>query len=374
MGSATIAPPAADHAPSKPQGSGPIVWLDALKGIAILAVVADHAFIVDNYLDWKHLYFSVTWFVFLAALTNTISARQRGLSGRSAVLALWSRRLKSLLVPYLAASVLGYLVLSFPHYSLTQLGRELLLFHALPPLYFVALLLQLLAVFPALYWLIYCLRPWGILLALGISVAIVELLSQRLYLPFVLGAHYFLGGTFLFAFLLGMLVAPAMVAGAPRFRAWITLCLPAFVWAEYVLITTNGALMTHPPTNIQLVYSISLLGICYAALSAFPDAAITRLLAYLGRRSMEIFLYHYIFLLPILAYRHTAWTGRLPLVQGQLVLMAVAIPGATVASILAAAVLRAVGRALLEEPARWYAGRRLPSFKRIAWPRGIGAD
>jgi peptidoglycan/LPS O-acetylase OafA/YrhL len=61
-----------------------------------------------------------------------------------------------------------------------------------------------------------------------------------------------------------------------------------------------------------------------------------RAAAQLGRRSFDIFLYHYLFLIPILQFRHHPWTSRLPLLDGQLVLMAAAIPIAVAGSILTA--------------------------------------
>jgi peptidoglycan/LPS O-acetylase OafA/YrhL len=333
--------------------------LDALKGIAILAVVFDHAFLVDNYLVWKHSYFSVSWFIFLAGVSNTLSARRRRFDPLRDTPAMWRRRLTTLLGPYLWVSVVAYLVINHRHLTALALPREIVLFHALPPLYFIALLMQLLLAFPLLYWALFCGGLWVGVAALAGTVGIVTFLSGRITFPWVLGAHYLLGGTFLYLFVLGMLATPVMMASRPRAWLWVLGCLPAFVWAERWLVRTEGTGMTHPPTDLQMVYSVALLGLCYAAYLIFPRTPPARIARTLGRHSLDIFLYHYLFLLPFLHFRYRPWTDHLSLAQGRAVLVAVAIPTAIAGSLLAAwlsarlwrLVRRALGNLTHRQPA-----------------------
>ena len=322
-------------------------WLDALKGIAILAVVFDHAFIVDDYLLWKHCYFAVSWFIFLAGVSNTISARRRDYRPPTGTVSIWKRRLQTIMGPYLWASILAYVVLNLNHLSPLAFVHEILLFHALPPLYFIALLLQLLAVFPLLYWALYRAGWWGRLAALAGSVFVGSVLSHMITFPWVLGAHYFLGASFLYLFLLGMLAAPLMTQARAYSAAWLLICLPALFWGERIVERTNGAVMTHPPSNVLVVYAVALLGAFYVALRAFPRALPSRLFSYLGRHSLDIFLYHYLFLTPFLHFRHEAWTGQLGFVQGQVVLVLISIPLAIAASVLTARLSGRLGRGLL---------------------------
>lgn len=327
--------PATD-APPKQRRRFTLDWLDALKGIAILAVVFDHAFIVNDYLIWKHSYFAVSWFIFLAGVSNTVSARSRSFRPLHDAPSMWGRRLRAILGPYLWASILAYSLLHATHFSVLGLLEEVLLFHALPPLYFVALLIQLLIAFPLLYWALYRAGWLGRIAVLALTLLSGTVISQFVTFPWVLGAHYFLGASFLYLFVLGMVAAPFMASN----RLLPVLCalagLPVFIWAEHAVLDSGGALMTHPPSNVLVVYAVSLLAICFAIARVFPRTPPVRLLAYLGRHSLDIFLYHFLFLMPLFAFRYHAWTDRLPLIQGQLVLIALFIPLAVLASLLSA--------------------------------------
>jgi peptidoglycan/LPS O-acetylase OafA/YrhL len=319
-------------------------WLDALKGIAILAVVFDHAFIVDDYLLWKHSYFAVSWFIFLAGVSNTLSAQRRDYRPPAGTMQLWERRLRTILVPYLWASVLAYAVLNRQHSSIVGLAREVVLFHALPPLYFVALLLQLLIAFPLLYWALYRAGWWGRIAALAGTLFCGAVLSHRIMFPWVLGAHYFLGASFLYLFVLGMIAAPLLTRERVSAWLWLLLSLPVLYWGEAVVDRTNGAVMTHPPSNVLVVYAVALLVFVYALLRSFPRAWPARLLEYFGRHSLDIFLYHYLFLIPFLRFRHEAWTDRLGFVQGQIVLVLAAMSLAIGASLIVGRLSARLGR------------------------------
>lgn len=311
-----------------------MAWLDALKGIAILAVVLDHAFIVDDYLLWKHLYFSVSWFIFLAGVSNTYTARQRDFDPRRDTASLWRHRLSGLLGPYLSVSVIAYALVDARAWTFGRYLRELLLFHTLPPLYFIALLVQLLAVFPLLFALIY---RWGWKGRLALASAIVPvatIVSPRVTFPWVLGAHFLFGASFLYLFALGMLLQPHLTSGRIPPLAWFACGLPLFFWAESMNLDTGGVLMTHPPSNVLVSYSVGLLLIGYAAARLLEGWIGMRWLCILGRRSLDIFLYHYLFILPILPYRHATRLGPLQPVYLQLLLMALAVPCAIAGSLL----------------------------------------
>ena len=320
-----------------PYAASNYAWLDVLKGIAILAVVCDHAFIVDDYLLWKQLYFHVSWFILLAGVSNTISAQRSNLDSGEGVWLLWARRLKAILPPYLWASILGYGVLNFRHPSLLGFLRQLLLFHALPPLYFIALLFQLLLIFPMLYWLIHRGGTRGRLLAAPLVLVLATVVSQRITLPWVLGAHYLFGASFLTLFALGIALAPLLTSRRIPPVLCVAVCVPLLALAEYYVLASNGDVMTHPPSNVLMLYAVALLGIGYALCVQFPSWSPLRLFAALGRRSLSIFLYHYLFLLPIFEFRDQRWTNALGLVRGQILLMILIIPVAIAGSILLAA-------------------------------------
>jgi peptidoglycan/LPS O-acetylase OafA/YrhL len=319
-----------------PRTRDSLEWLDALKGIAIAAVVLDHAFIVDDYLLWKHLYFSVSWFIFLAGVSNTNSARRRGYDPAHDTFGLWRRRVRSLIPPYLFVSVLAALLFDRGHTAVGTFARDLVLFHGLPPLYFIALLLQLLALFPLLYWALYRAGRLGRSLVAITVVPVAAVLSHSVTFPWVLGAHYLFGASFLYLFVLGMLAEPFLSSQSMHPFVWLALGAIVFLPAERLNVATNGILMTHPPSNVLVAYSVGLLSIGYACSRLFARTLPARVARLLGRRSIDIYLYHYFFLIPILPFRHVAWMKAIPFVWGQVTLMLIAVPVAIGGSLIAA--------------------------------------
>ncbi|HZQ35060.1 MAG TPA: acyltransferase family protein [Dehalococcoidia bacterium] len=336
------------RSPAQATNRSTLEWLDALKGVAIAAVVFDHAFIVDDYLVWKHAYFAVSWFIFLAGVSNTLSARRRGFTGAADLHAFWQRRLRSLLGPYLWITLIAVLLLN-PH-ALTPatFGRRLLLANAQPQLYFVPLLLQLLLVFPLLDVALYRCGWWGRGAVLAGVLLVGPLLSSRITLPWTLGAHYLLGASFLYLFVLGMLAAPLLQRASARHSPLAAVCLLVAVLGERALLRSGGFMMTHPPSNAMLPYTVALLGLTYAGCRLFSGSAPVRLLAALGGRSLDIFLYHYLFLLPFLQYRDPARARALGVPHAQAVLVAVAIPTAIAGALLLAWLSRITWRLLHE--------------------------
>jgi peptidoglycan/LPS O-acetylase OafA/YrhL len=322
--------------PAPQLGDGTLDWLDALKGIAILAVVTDHAFIISAYLVWKHLYFAVSWFIFLAGVSNTYSARRRNFDPRRDTFPFWRRRVTSLLPPYLGASAFAWVAVYAGRTPVAVFLREFAGFHSLPPLYFIPLLLQFLVAFPLLYLLLYR-RGWGgRILALVLAVPVADLLANRITFGWPLGAHYLLGASFLFLFLLGMAVEPLLSSGRITPVPLLIGSLVVFALAEHGNIATGGMLMTHPPSNLLLAYASGLLGIAYALCRLLPNLALVRAAGWLGRRSLSIFVYHYPFVMPIFAYRHSAWMSQSPFHWPQALLMLVAIPVAIGGSLIVA--------------------------------------
>jgi peptidoglycan/LPS O-acetylase OafA/YrhL len=339
----------------------PLIWLDALKGIAILAVVFDHTFLVNDYLVWKHSYFAVSWFIALAGVSNTLSARQRDFRPWPQSWGFWCRRCQALLGPYLWVTAATYLLLDVQGLSPEDLVRRLLLANSQPQLYFVPLLLQLLLVFPLFYWAIYR-TGWltRTVLICG-ALLLAPVIVRRISFPWTLGAHYFLGGSFLYLFLLGMLVAPILRSPGRWLWPLVAASLAMVVAGEYAVQRSGGTIMTHPPSQPMIVYVLGLLGVGYALCRTWPRALPVRLAAWLGRRSLDIFLYHYAFLLPILPFRDPVRAQRLPIAHAQLVVVAVAIPVVIAGSLAAASLSRGLYRRLdaaLRAAVVWYVGGR----------------
>lgn len=301
-----------------------------------MAVVFDHAFIVDDYLAWKHAYFAVSWFILLAGVSNTLSARRRGFSNGRDVIAFGRRRLRSLLGPYLWITVLAVALLDRAAFTPGALSHRVLFADVQPQLYFVPLLLQLLLVFPLLYVALYRLGWFGRAATLAGVLLVGSLLAYRITLPWTLGAHYLLGASFLYLFVIGMLIAPLLAAAGRRHLPLAVIVLCTALLGERMLLRSGGTIMTHPPSNAMLPYTLGVLGICYTLFRLLRGSPPVRLLAALGHRSLDIFLYHYLFLLPFLPFRDPARARALPISHAQAVLVVVAIATAIAGALLLA--------------------------------------
>lgn len=271
------------------------VWIDVLKGIAILAVVLDHAFYIfyqyRNYYIWQHTFFSITWFVFLAAVTNTKSLRLKNWRFPGSYFRFWYRRAISTVVPYVVISVFIFLFYNFPKVNTSLLVSELVNFSVQPTYYFINLLLQLYFVFPFLYSIIKMTKRSWQRLIIGILAFIaafyVFLAVNNLPWPFYsLGVLF--GGNYFFVFVLGILYA----------RSIVKIDLLIFVISTLTFLIYESAINTVKifflrDVSIHLiVWSMALFLILKRLLSGRANA-VTAVLSFLGRYSLFIYLLHY---------------------------------------------------------------------------------
>ena len=142
-----------------PLSSSHMPQIDALKGLAIIGVMAQHAF-ASRALNsaWDTLYAgqAVPIFFVLMGLNATASASRRGIASLSDLYAgrYWAGRLDRLLVPFLALWPLALVAAVIAHES--HIGALALIgvypLSAAPGNYFVTIMLEFAVVFPAVYW------------------------------------------------------------------------------------------------------------------------------------------------------------------------------------------------------------------------------
>ena len=198
--------------------------------------------------------------------------------------------------------------------------------------------------FPLLFVLLFRAGWGGKLLVAASIVPVAAILSHRITFPWGLGAHYLFGASFLYLFVLGMLLAPRLVQERPHHLFWIAAGMLLFAVGEWQNLPTGGELMTHPPSNVLVIYSTGLLAIVYGLSRRYAGSGVVLALGWLGRCSLDVFVYHYLFLTPFLALRHTRWMPELPIVWDQLIPMVIAVPlaiaGSLVTGAMAARALR----------------------------------
>lgn len=272
-------------------------WIDILRGIAICAVVVDHGIFLfweTSYrqsIIWQHTYFSIIWFIFLSGVANALSAKRNKWVFPRSYLTFWMKRI-AILAPYIYASIIVYLSMNTARIDPAQFLHSLLYFSLQPTFYFINLILQLYFIFPSLYHLVIkCKTVWHKTLFAAVML-VVTLQILKINPVGILAVPGFLfGGAYLFIFVLGILYAEINFKLNP-----LLLIISAILFAryEFILLFSQSGFST----NLSLaIWSVSLLIVVKTGLSRyFTNHFWAKILGYLGRHSIFIYLFHYLFL------------------------------------------------------------------------------
>ena len=301
-------------------GARRLVWLDFLKGLAILAVVVNHVFdtrvpIFPSGLICELSFFNVSLFVICGGVSASMSFEKCKEPSRK-----WSKSLSRI------ASLLGYYTIALALTRIVYTGRLdldsfLLSWMSFPAqFYFVLFFCELLLVSPVVYTLLFKYR--GKYLQSIVSIVCIMLIAFYCMfftkIPLVYGGGgCLLGGSYLFLFTLGcffalnvplslkktligiasVMVIPLMVALALKFLAGGS---GGLVWA------------LNPPGLLRMGYALSLFIGFYFLLKIrwLQSSRVVQGFAWLGRHSLDIFLYHMIvlFVLLKLLSAFSGWT------------------------------------------------------------------
>lgn len=315
-----------------------IMWIDCAKALAIFAVLADHVkgILYQNETIQYISFYSVAVFFFLSGMTSFYSLKNRR---EGETLPGWvGRRLVRILVPYLAAVAVYQYVESGLKWNMGAYVLWALNFNLEGQFYFVLIYLQLIAAAPVLYLVtVYAggrkawphgaerppIRPrlmrsvrfivntflgrflWAAA-AWGLSLTCVK---RTFALETYGGGKYLFGGTYLFLFVLGMIAAEcdfrlkrkrqalcASVLAVLLFAGSLSFLLTdRFAWDESMFTWT---LKVNPPGPTLILYSLALLFLVFSicSLTALSQsriaACIVGAIAWFGKYTLYIFLYH----------------------------------------------------------------------------------
>lgn len=278
-------------------------WIDIMKGIAISAVVFDHAFYIfpkfQNHYIWQHTFFAVPWFVFLAAVTNTLSFDRKKWIVSAPLFLYWIGRIRSVLLPYIFVSVFIYLFYNFRDLKLSQMLNQLVNFSAQPTYYFINLLFQLYFVSPFLYILVVKIQkkwlfPPLILIVFLISFRLFTI-NEHLFWPFYsLGAVF--GGMYFFLFFLGILYGKKLWR-----ESKLTYLFLVIIFMIYEFVMNTSRVFFLRAIGIHLfIWSMALFFIVKKGIEVFPwPKILINTLGILGKYSLIIYLFHYFFLVEV---------------------------------------------------------------------------
>jgi len=273
-------------------------WVDTLRGIAIVAVVADHAFYLfvqfRSDFIWKSMYFSVPWFVFLAGYTSTISILKHGWRMPASVILYWLRKWT---IPawYVAAAMFIYWYDNRSNFILTQFWDKLLLFSVEPTYYFINLILQLYLFFPLLISIILPLKNRYMHLALVVLVYFFSeyyLMHTSAPWPFA-PAGKILGGLYLTVYVSGIIFALENLFAS---KLVIILATVIFTIYEIIFIQTSGSFIGIVPNIPSIMWSVGLLILVAGIIMHLKLKIFDMILGFFGKQSLTIYLWHFFIL------------------------------------------------------------------------------
>lgn len=190
------------------------IQIDILKGIGILMVLINHS---NNYVYSSDLFFKlsrscVQILVFCAGINafiklSTIFSTEREEDITHILwVKFWKPKILSIFIPYIVFTA-GFLFLWKKELDLYTLWQYIIGFNISNPVYFVPLYIQLILVAPVIYYLV-CRCRTGLLrcmLAIFAFPVCLGFLKFTYMLPIYGAGQYFMGGTYGWVFIIGML-------------------------------------------------------------------------------------------------------------------------------------------------------------------------
>lgn len=297
-------------------------WVDAAKGIAIIAVIIDHSvgILYSSRVLSLCTYFSVTVFVYLAGITAFFSSeRHRDEKIRNELI----RKVKSIILPYIIATFFYILVIE-NRWLFIEYFKHLLRFDVTSPFYFIVFFTQLIIISPYLYRIIIwtdkisgkMLQSVLVILSVGISILCIR---HTFILDVYGGGKYIFGGSYLIVYVLGEISAyyafplkteKSLCKILISFLA-ICVCVMWLAKCEFkidLLLREPFGKGLNPPGITLMAYSGCIIVFLYYLFSYIEMCNIRfvkvfySILCYVGRCSFYIFLYHKLVLDYFLVY------------------------------------------------------------------------
>ncbi len=273
-----------------------LLWIDLAKFVAIVAVIIGHLFgiIYTNQGITGYVAYSVTLFIILAGYNSAFHLINFQISSKFNWLYLWSR-LKKILIPYFIATLIYHLYSSGYYFELPKFLEHLLLFNSRPPFYYIFIYIQLLVIAYFIIKIISNKKLFFQLIILFLIYQISVLFTTRTNtLNLYGGGSRLLGGTYFFAFSIGVFLFDRLNLIKGKFLfilGIITLLLFVYFQNEKMYAST----FSNPPNNALIFYSLIILLFIYVIgnyLAKSPLVIFFKPLAFLGRYSLYIYLYH----------------------------------------------------------------------------------
>ena len=283
---------------------GRLTFLDVLKGLAIIAVICDHSKCWSllcplTFLPHTVTFYSVTLFILCAGYTSALSLER---SKESSFL--WIRRKVVHIFVYYLVGTIVYLFFETPGHVIyfSKFMDSLINFKACITFYFMAFFLQLLFVAPFFYQ-IFSSRGGKLHSFFKVLFYLFTLLLSYGCMRYTcienigLGGHYLLGGTYLACYVTGQIIC---IYRHFFFRKLVNLiCLAASAALLFIFQSRhfNGIplICNINPPGMRLIFYAATIFFAISLLFLFLPKILSKILSlvsFLGKYSLEIFLYH----------------------------------------------------------------------------------
>lgn len=293
-----------------------VLWVDVAKFLAILAVMVDHTngILYTNSNVATFSYFSTSLFVLIMGVTTFWSFYNQS---KPILKNIIHKSLEILRVYFVATFI--YYIVNFHSFDLEKYAHYILRFNIVGPLYYVSLYLQLLLVAPIIFKLFKVSENKKYRHAIEIGFLIVILIISSLttnytnILSVYGGGGKLLGGTYLLLMYIGMWFAKYL--GKIQLGWWSSLLLSfvgivsVFGWWRLIcryrnfidsLVPFGGGF--NPPSISFCVFAI-LISVSLFSIEWFGKQMNLKIInniftymAYIGKHTLYIFLYHELFL------------------------------------------------------------------------------
>jgi len=268
------------------------LWLDLLKGIAMIAVVIDHLYsYYQNSSIQYHTGFHVSLFILIAGFTSAISIQNRG--GVVNFSYIFKRILK-IFIPYLIATLIYCLF--YRYFNLLTIFQKIITFSVAGPLYFVFFYIQLIAISCFIYRLVNHNKSNFFDIPLIIIFFLLSFLLNKFKIinSFYGGSGVLFGGSFLFLYVLGFFLKKYENFFYQKITNIILLIFSIFylyIFESYNLVSKSWS---NPANNWLIIYTLIVFFLIFSLfqllLHRFPKILLP--ITIIGKNSLPIFLYH----------------------------------------------------------------------------------
>lgn len=274
---------------SKPKN---YLWLDLLKGFAMIAVVIDHLYYYYQNLSIQHhTGFHVSLFILIAGFTSALSIQNRGgVVNFSYIL----KRIGKIFVPYLVATLIYCLY--FKCFNLSTIFQKIITFSVAGPLYFVFFYIQLIAISYFIYKLVNHQKSKFFDIPLIVVSYLLSIILNRYKFinSFYGGSGVLLGGSFFFLFTLGFFIKKyEKIFENKKFKIFLLFSslISLSIYEIYSLVTQSWS---NPANNYLIGYTLIIFSLIFSLFQLFFNRfpKILSPITIIGKNSLYVFLYH----------------------------------------------------------------------------------